>query len=167
MDGAPAGPRRLPDGGSIQLEEVEAFANCAKRRSCTDAEMNATIRDRPWGTRNPRWRLFSWGPLPTGPARAGPTSYVVSLVADDPSETDSDPIQDGIQSGQQANRGAGVLLVRAEAFGRRGAHRVVEGTVVRQDVVARALWAASDPASRGPEPAVPAVLQVLAWREVR
>jgi len=165
MDGPPGGVRTLPDHSTIDLLATQNLANCAKRNPCSDAEMQSSIRDRPWGRRNPRWRLFSWGMLErSGP---GPPLYVVALLADDPSEIDDDPWRDGTRTTAQVNPGAGVLLVRGEAFGRRNAHRVVEGTVVRRDLVALARWQAADPASRGPAPSGFPVLQVLAWREVR
>ena len=168
-EGLPSGERVLPDGSRIDLAEVVNLANCQKRAECLEADLNASIRERPWGPRNPRWRLFSYGPLR---GRAGTTQttsplYVVSMVADDPSETDADPWRDGIPPGAAMNPGAGVLLVRAEAFGRRGAHRVVEGSIVRLDLVARAGWEAADPGTRGPAPPGFPVLQVRSWREVR
>ena len=54
--------------------------------------------------------------------------YVVVLVGDDPSETDNDPSHDGAGPG---NPGAGVLALRAEVFGPRAAHKVVELTSAR------------------------------------
>jgi hypothetical protein len=165
VDGPPTGVQTMPDHAVVDLPGVENFANCASRNPCSDTDMDSSIRDRPWGRRNPRWRLFSWGMLEAH--NAGPSLYVVSLVADDPGETDDDPRQDGGWTGTAVNPGAGVLLIRAEAFGRRGAHRVVEGSVVRHDLVARARWQAADPATRGPAPSGFPVLQVLAWREAR
>jgi len=165
VDGPAGGVRTMPDHTSIDLNVTENLANCARRNPCSDAQMDSSIRDRPWGSRNPRWRLFSWGLLEsTGP---GPPIYVVALVADDPAETDGDPWKDGVRTGASANPGAGVILVRAEAFGQRGAHRIVEGTVARRDLVARARWEAADPATRGPAPSGFPALQVMAWREVR
>ena len=52
------------------------------------------------------------------------------MVGDDPSENDGDPLQDG---SDEDNPGAGVLALRAEAFGPGGAHRVIEATVARPD----------------------------------
>ena len=165
VDGPPTGVRTMPDHTSVDLLEIESLSNCARREPCNDTDMDSSIRDRPWGRRNPRWRLFSWGMLEAdGP---GPSLYVVTLVADDPAETDDNPWEDGAWTGAAVNPGAGVLLIRAEAFGRRGAHRVIEGGVVRHDLVARARWQAADPATRGPAPSSFPVLQVLAWREVR
>lgn len=64
------------------------------------------------------WRLFAYGPLasllPAGSIRS--TFYVVVIVAGDPVEAD-------------ANRGA--LIVRADAFGPRGAHQIAQAVVER------------------------------------
>jgi hypothetical protein len=168
-DGSSSGQRTLADRTAFDLRELVNLANCEKRAGCTEGDLNAAIRDRPWGPRNPRWSLFSWGLLSASSAALAeaPSAYVVTLVADDPAETDGDATRDGARSGPAVNPGAGILLVRAEALGRRGAHRVVEGTVVRRDLVALAEWDAQDPASRGPSPATFPVLQVTAWREVR
>jgi hypothetical protein len=54
--------------------------------------------------------------------------YVVVMVADDPSETDGDPLTDGNTG---TNPGSGVLSIRAEALGPHGAHRVIEATMAR------------------------------------
>src|SRR4029077_16732021 len=56
--------------------------------------------------------------------------YAVVMVADDPSENDGNPLQDGVS---QTNPGMGVIAMRAEAFGPRGAHKIVELTVARTD----------------------------------
>jgi hypothetical protein len=169
MDGPSAGERTLADKSRVDLEEIVNLANCQKPSGCSDADLNASIAGRPWGPRNPRWRIFSHGPLDgiAGNAPRGAPLYTVSMVADDPSDSDGDPLRDGARTGATANPGAGILLVRAEAFGRRGAHRVVEGSIVRQDLAARARWEASDPLRRGPEPPTLPILQVLARREVR
>jgi hypothetical protein len=168
-DGAGSGTRTLPDGTSFDLGELLNLANCQKRIGCTESDLNASIRDRPWGPRNPRWRLWSWGLLSSSvPALEGaPPVYVVSMVSDDPAETDANPRQDGAPAGATVNPGAGILLVRAEALGRRGAHRVIEGSVVRRDVAARAAWDVLDPATRGPAPSSFPLMQVSAWHEVR
>ena len=59
--------------------------------------MNTSTAERPWGTNNPRWRLYAYGPvhdfLPTGTINS--PFYVVVWVADDPSETDANPALDG------------------------------------------------------------------------
>jgi hypothetical protein len=133
-DGGPTGTRRLRDGTVIDLESIRNLANCAAPTGCSVPEMNSITDARPWGINNPRWRLFAWGPTSaltqgladTESARAE-GSYLVVLVADDPSETDGNPERDG----RPGHGGAGVLLVRAEAFGAGGAHRVIEATVSR------------------------------------
>ena len=82
---------------------------------------------RPWGLNNPRWQLYAWGRLadwlPEGAIDAG--FYVVVLVADDPAETDGNPLADGPGSG------FGVVMLRAEAFGPGGTHAAVEQTLAR------------------------------------
>jgi hypothetical protein len=168
-DGPPSGSRTLSDGSPLVLDVVLNLANCEKRSSCSDTDLNASLPGRPWGVRNPRWRLFSFGPLrlPGGSVQTDLPVYVVSMVADDPSETDADPFRDGARTGTMVNPGAGVVLVRAEAFGRRGARRVVQGTVLRRDRAAMARWEALDPASRGQAPVLFPILQVLAWEEIR
>ena len=78
--------------------------------------------------------------------------YVVVFVADDPSETDGDPLHDSASP----NPGAGVVALRAEAFGLRGSHKVFECTVAREDAAAPTGLA---PGAAG--------VRVLSWREVR
>ena len=91
--------------------------------------------------------------MPTGTINS--PFYAVVLVADDPSENDGDPTRDGADEG---NPGTGVLAVRAEAFGPRGAHKVIELTVARTD-------------ASGLEDGVPGQsgtsVRILSWREVR
>jgi hypothetical protein len=131
VDGLPVGPRRMADGSSIDLDEVVDQANCGKPRLCTSAEMDAVTSSRPWGVNNPRWQLYAYGWLrdTTPDATARSSCYVVVLVGDDPSENDGNPLQDGAAVG---NPGAGVIAVRAEARGPRGARKVVELTIARQ-----------------------------------
>lgn len=107
VDGAPGGIRHLGDGHAIDLTEATALANGEPR---------------PWGANNPVWRPFAFGWL-------GPRTYVVAWAADDSAETDGDPSTDG---GGAGNPGAGVLALRAEAFGVGGAHKVLEATVRRE-----------------------------------
>lgn len=130
VDGPPGGTRTLPDGSTIDLAQVVNVATCGHPSSCSDAEIDAMTPDRPWATNNPRWQLYAYGPLSdllTTNTIESPL-YVIVMVGDDPSETDGDPLTDGNTS---ANPGSGVLSMRAEAFGPRGVHRVVEVTVVR------------------------------------
>jgi len=164
----PPGPRVLPDGSRLNLTEAVNLANCQKSTGCSAAELDAPLRDRPWRARNPRWVLFAHGPLVSGAAAStGLPVYVLTMVADDPAETDGDPWQDGGRVGGGVNPGAGILLVRAEAYGRRGTRRIIEGSVVRLDLVARAAWEAGDAATRGVAPSTVPALQVLGWRDLR
>ena len=124
VDGPAAGTRRLSDGGTVSLSAATAAANSEAR---------------PWGANNPRWQLFAFGLL-------GPTNYLVVWVADDPTENDGDPTRDGLDG---SNPGAGIVAIRAEAFGTRRARKVVEATV-----------------RRGPIASVESV-EMLSWQEVR
>jgi hypothetical protein len=62
-----------------------------------------------WGLNNPRWRLFAYGPLSqlSGTGGIQTSAYIVSWIADDPAETDGDPMTDG----------NGTILLHARAFG--------------------------------------------------
>ena len=155
-DGTPGGPRTLPGGGAIDLTALTNLANCRKTTVCTASEMNLSTAERPWGANNPQWRPFAYGSLrdllpPGEPGlSAGSDSlyYTLVMVGDDPSEADNDPLRDG---GNLARLGAGVVLLRAEAFGPRGARRRIEATVARGPGVG--------PGGAG--------IDVLSWRHVR
>lgn len=125
VDGPPSGVRRLGDGTTVDLAQATAVASAEPR---------------PWGANNPVWRLFAFGWL-------GPRTYVIAWTADDSAENDGDPAVDGDSA---ANPGAGILALRAEAFGVGGAHKVLEATV-RRDV---------DAAGRP-------FIRVLSWHEIR
>ncbi|HZT75598.1 MAG TPA: hypothetical protein VFA27_03010 [Vicinamibacterales bacterium] len=124
VDGPPSGTRTLADGRVLDLARVVTSANAAGA---------------PWGTNNPVWRLFAYGPLdallPGGVVRS--PFYVVVMVADDPSETDGNPLVDGdapCDAGETppgCNPGSGAIAVRAEAFGPRGAHQIAHAIVER------------------------------------
>ena len=128
-DGVPAGVRELPGGETIDLDECVNLANCARPEPCEESAISAVTEERRWGANNPRWRLFAWGPLARLVSDPGARNdaYLVVLVADDPTETDSDPSRDGVT----ADAGGGVLLLRASAFGAGGGARTVEATVAR------------------------------------
>jgi hypothetical protein len=135
VDGAPSGSRTLQDGSTIDLTQAINMANCQKVATCSDADMNdSTNRERPWGVNNPRWKLYAYANLkdmlPVTDTINSPY-YVVVMVADDPSENDGDPSKDGANS--LLNPGSGVIAMRAEAFGPRGAHKVLEQTLARTD----------------------------------
>jgi Tfp pilus assembly protein PilX len=132
VDGLPSGTRTLPNGAVIDLEEATNMINCGKLTSCSATEMNTTTEDRPWGVNNPRYQLFAYGPsnsfLPSSTLNS--PFYVVVWVADDPAENDGDPTKDGVAT---TNKGSGVVTLRAEAWGGRGAHKVIEVTLMRTD----------------------------------
>jgi hypothetical protein len=129
VDGPPGGDREQP-GVSLNLSNVVSLANCGRKAACTEAEIDVATAERPWGANNPRWTLYLHTPLrDLSPSFEGPCCYLVALVADDPSETDSNPRMDGSGS---SNPGAGILQVRAEAFGPHGAHAVAVATVSRR-----------------------------------
>ena len=127
VDGSPAGTR-LVNGTPVDFSQVVALARCHKTTTCSEAEMDAVSAGRPWGANNPRWQLYAYGEL--GNAAAGVESpyYVLVLIGDDPSESDNDPLDDG---GGPDNPGAGVLLLRAQAFGPRNAHKTIEIAIAR------------------------------------
>ncbi len=122
VDGPPSGARQLGDGSSVDLGNATAIAN---------------DEPRPWGPNNPVWRLFAFGWL-------GSRMYVVVWAGDDFAENDGDPSTDG---GGVSNPGAGILALRAEAFGVGGAHKVLEATVQR------------DPSE--------SIVRMLSWQEIR
>ena len=152
VDGVPGGSRMLSDGSVIDLGQTIDMANCRKITACSITDLDAVTVDRPWGADNPRWRLYAYGRLsdmmPTGTINS--SYYVMVMVADDPSENDNNPLQDGIGPG---NPGAGVLAIRAEAFGPRGAHTVIEL------MVARIAAAELDSGPSG--------VRILSWRALR
>ena len=133
----------LGDGRQLDLVKATNAANCPQisppsSTACSTAAMNLTTAERPWGNNNPRWRLYAHGPVeefvPTGTINS--PFYVAIWVADDPSETDDNPTRDGDPSVSPTipnNPGAGVLQLRAEAFGPGGAHRIIEMTLARTD----------------------------------
>src|SRR5262245_51740486 len=133
VDGPPSGTRALADGSTIDLTETVNMANCGKASACSRSDLTSNATgDRPWAANNPVWQLYAYGPLADIlPANAIDSPfYVVLMVADDPSENDGDPSRDGVVFG---NPGRGVLALRADAFGPRGAHRQIEATIARTD----------------------------------
>jgi hypothetical protein len=150
FDDGPGVVRTLTDGRTLNLLEIVNLTTCGHAAACSPAEMDAITLIRPWGPNNPRWRLYLHGTVASlAPGVISRSAcYLVVLVADDPSENDNDPLRDGVPG---ANPGTGVLLVRAEAFGPTGAHKVIEATVVRTS------------GAGGP----PGSVRLLAWREIR
>jgi hypothetical protein len=143
-DGAPSGTRSF-GGRVLDLSFETGLLRCGKA-VCTDAEMDAVSEERPWGTNNPRWQLYAYGPLrELAPGSIDSAMYVVVWVGDDGLERDGDPLRDGgspvecddadlaCADVDSVNLGSGVLEVRAWAFGPRGVQRGVEVTLVRTD----------------------------------
>jgi Tfp pilus assembly protein PilX len=158
VDGAPTGTRMLAAGVTVDLTQAVNMANCGKAPPCSSADIvgNAT-GDRPWAADNPVWQLFAYGPLsavlPAGSINT--PFYVLAMIADDPSERDGDPSKDG--SGVE-NPGLGIISLRAEAFGPRNTHRIIELTIARSP--ARQDGQDGQDGPRG-------YVRVLSWRQIR
>lgn len=105
----------IPAGGTVTL--------CCDNGSVSDQLQDETNTANLWGTNNPTWRLYSWGPLTSVlPTETVDSDVFVAVwVADDPSETDDNPLQDT----------NGVLTLHAEAYGGSGSRKIVEVTVAR------------------------------------
>jgi len=141
----PPGPRTLPDGTRVDLNQVTDLLNCG-HPSCSIAEITASTADRPWGINNPIWQLYGHGPLAMfSPAiDIDPPIYVMVWVSDDPLENDGQPLVDGDET-MGPNAGRGILQVRAHAYGAGGSERRVEMTIRRAG----------------------ASVHVISWREMR
>ena len=131
-DGEPTGTRMIPGGGTVDLTVAANQLNCGRASSCTDAQMDANSRERPWGPNNARWRLYAYGPfgqLGNSVNFARPADcYLLVWVADDSREVDEDPLSDA--GGEEP--GHGVLRLRADAYGPSGTRRTIEAEVARQ-----------------------------------
>ena len=136
-DGPSSGVRTLDDGTRLDLEVETAEITCGRRRACTASEVAALSARRPWGSGNPRWRLFLHAPMSTLlPGTVAPLPfYLVVWIADDPTEVDADSAVDS-PSGEP---GHGVLLIAARAYGRRGVRRTVQLAVERVGTEVRLL----------------------------
>jgi hypothetical protein len=151
-DGAPAGPRTLRDGSTLDLSRLVNEATCGHAAACTDAERQKVTAERPWGPNNPQWRLLAYGPSIRLVAEAAGTRdwYLVVLVADDQSEQDGDAARDA-PAGQP---GAGMLVLRAIACGPNGARQTIDATILRVSA------AVDDGSGIGGEAGV----RLLSWR---
>jgi Tfp pilus assembly protein PilX len=123
----------LADGRTLDLVKMANLLNCPQvfpqaATPCTAAQMDHSAGVRPWGSNNPRWRLYANGPLSALGAGVDSPFYVAVWVADDPAETDGDPARDGMDA---SNPGSGILQVRSDAFGPGGSRRTVEATLGR------------------------------------
>lgn len=146
VDG-PASASHVPFGGqALTPGQVANLATCGTIGACSTSACSAVTAERPWGANNPRWRPYAYGPVDLAtPGQAA--TYVVVLVADDPSESDGDPERDGVLPG---NPGSGIVLLRSEAFGPSDTRRIVEAAIARVTT------------SSGV-----ALPRVLSWNEVR
>ncbi len=146
IDGPASTPRISLGGQSLAPEQVANLATCGTSAACSASACAAVTAERPWGTNNPRWRTYAHAPVDSAtPGQAA--TYVVVLVGDDPAENDGDPERDGVAPG---NPGAGIVLLRAEAFGPSGTRRVVEAAVARVTLASGV-----------------ALPRFLSWRELR
>lgn len=131
-DGPPSGPRRIGGGRILDLETATALVSCGRPQGCTDPQLDAVTETRPFGSNNPRWRLYAYGPLtaflPAGDAVtfAAPALYVTVWVGDDGAEDDGVPLQDAAMPGHP---GHGVLEVLAQAHGSSGLRHAVQAAI--------------------------------------
>jgi hypothetical protein len=141
VDGPSTGTRTLADGSTIDLSQVVNMANCQRGSACSPADLVEATSDRPWGANNPEWKLYAYGPLQAVLAGAAVDSrfYVLLLVGQGPAPN--------------------LLAVRAEAFGPRGAHAIVEATAGRTSN------AGGEKDYNGAP--VQHAVKLLSWREVR
>jgi hypothetical protein len=115
IDGTAESSKTLPGGGVIKL--------CCDTESATAELQSETDTADLWGTDNPQWKLFAWGPLSDmlPNSQIDSSMYVAVWIADDPADGDGLP-------GSDTN---GTLTVHAEAYGPSGTRKVVEVTVAR------------------------------------
>jgi hypothetical protein len=127
LDGA-AGPR-LIGAHAIDLAAETNLRTCGRPGPCDVASTATTSAARPWGPRNPRWRLALHTPLDAVDPTAGRICpcYLVAWVGDDPGDDDGDLDTDA----PLGVPGHGVLLVRGAAFGERGAVAEVEALIAQ------------------------------------
>jgi hypothetical protein len=127
VDGAP-GPR-VVGARTIDLAGETHLRTCGRLAPCDAASTASSSPARPWGSRNPRWRLALHSPLAAVDAVAGDICpcYLVAWVGDDPADDDADPDRDA----PLGVTGHGILLVRGAAFGERGAVAEVEALVAQ------------------------------------
>ena len=143
-DGPPSGIRVLPGGTEIDLTTVTHTMRCGQP-ACRGTDVTAVTSARPWGSNNPVWQLYAYGPLnrmlPAGAIDSH--MYLMVWVADDPSENDNDPFRDGgVPAGCDRTRapscvddnpGRGVIAIVARAVGPNAAQHTIEATIRRSD----------------------------------
>ncbi len=126
-DGGPG--TRVVDGTAIDLVAETRWRTCGRAAACDDATIAAVTDRRPWGARNPRWRLFVNIPVSRldGSAATVCPCYLAAWIADDPADDDGDPAADA----PHGVDGHGVLLVRGAAYAAGGAVAEVEALVAQ------------------------------------
>lgn len=145
IDGA-VGDRIMPNGQKISLAGATNMVRCGKT-ACSDADLIAATDERPWGTNNPRYQLYAYGPMsemiPTDSINSN--VYVIVWIGDDPSESDGNPLRDGdaclganvtpiqVCGPNGENMGKGVMSMIAHAYGPGGVKREIEVTIARTD----------------------------------
>lgn len=128
-DGDTLGVRIIPGGGWVSLGGETNQLNCGRPSPCGTAQLAAFTQDRPWGTNNPVWQPFVYGPMHhLGPFARPTPSYVLVWIADDSRELDGNPQAD---SPLGDPHGGGVVRVRADAYGSLNARRAVEAELAR------------------------------------
>lgn len=134
------GDGSLGGAWALDIRHATNMVRCGKASACSDADMDEVTEERPWGRNNPRWQLYAHGPLADLLGSIDSPIYVAVWLADDPSESDDDPLTDGrAKAGCRpsestcVNLGKGVLALRAHAYGRDGVVRVVGVTLARTD----------------------------------
>lgn len=148
VDGPPSGPRLLPSGASIDIDRLTHQLSCARSVPCSDGQLNALTRDRPWGANNPRWRPFIYGSTTRlGLALASPHHYLIAWIGDDGAERDGNPSRDGAEAA-----GGGVVRVFVQAFGLHRSRQSAAASISRR--------CALDDGTRVCEPG----LRVQVWR---
>jgi hypothetical protein len=151
IDGIAGGVRTF-NGRDLDLSVLTNLLNCGRSSSCTAAQMDASSVERPWGTNNPRWRLFAYGLFGALPQLLRPVPcYLVVWVADDSREQDGNPSIDAVNDGDP---GHGIVRVHAEAFGSGGARRAIEAELLRTCI-----------GQQGSN--CPAGIRVQSWQELR
>ena len=129
IDAPAPGVRTGPAGDSIDIPRLTNELTCGRATACSNGQVRASTRERPWGANNPRWQPFVYtdlGAVTDLPASAA--AYVVVWIGDDPSETDDNSLVDGDGA---ASEGRDIVRAWAEAFGIGGARRAIEVELAR------------------------------------
>jgi hypothetical protein len=120
VDGSMTGSKSLPGGGTMTL--------CCGTNTATGQLQAETDTLNLWGTNNPQWKLYAWGPLKDMLPNSEIDSpmYVAVWIADDPADGTG-----GVADGNPLLDVNGTLTLHAEAVGPSGTRKVIEVTVAR------------------------------------